>query len=92
MGNADTDMILVGSKADLDEDRKVPRKQAEALSEKYGLNFVETSAKDDSNISRVFELLTTQVLERIKVDERAKENHGTVLGGKKEEKKKDECC
>ena len=66
-------MILVGSKADLDEDRKVPRKQAEAISEKYGLQFVETSAKDDLNISRVFELLTTQVLERIKVDERAKE-------------------
>lgn len=31
VGNADTDMILVGSKADLESDRKVSRKQAEAL-------------------------------------------------------------
>jgi Ras-related protein Rab-1A len=28
VGNADTDMILVGSKADLESDRKVARKQA----------------------------------------------------------------
>lgn len=38
-------MILVGSKCDLEEDRKVPRKQGENLSQKYGIHFIETSAK-----------------------------------------------
>lgn len=33
-------MILVGAKADLESDRKVSRKQAEALAEKYSLQFV----------------------------------------------------
>ena len=54
VGNPDTDMILVASKADLEMDRKVPRKQGETLAEKYGIPFIETSAKADTNIGRVF--------------------------------------
>jgi GTPase SAR1 family protein len=62
VGNADTDMILVGSKADLENDRKVSRKQAEGLAEKYNLQYVEASAKEDANIGQVFERLTLQVI------------------------------
>lgn len=80
-------MILVGSKADLESDRKVSRKQAEALAEKYHIKYIEASAKEDTNISRVFELLTLQVIDRLKLDEKSMENNTTVLG-KKEEKKK----
>jgi GTPase SAR1 family protein len=47
-------MVLVGTKADLESDRKVSRKQGENLADKYNIKFVETSAKGDSNISRVF--------------------------------------
>lgn len=65
-------MILVGSKSDLEVDRKVSRKQAETLAEKYNISYVETSAKEDSNIGSVFEILTMQVADRIKVDERSK--------------------
>lgn len=53
-GNAETEMILVGSKADLEGERKVAKKQGEALAEKYNLKFVETSAKDDANVAKVF--------------------------------------
>ena len=72
VGNAETDMILVGSKADMESERKVSRKQGEQLADKYGISFVETSAKDDSNIDTVFELLTGRVIEKLKFDEKAK--------------------
>ena len=58
-------MILVASKSDLEQDRKVTRKQGEGLAEKYGIQFLETSAKDDSNIGKAFELLTREVLGRL---------------------------
>ena len=37
VGNSDTNMILVGSKSDLEQDRKVPKKQGSNLAEQYGL-------------------------------------------------------
>jgi small GTP-binding protein len=40
VGNADTDMILVGAKSDLESDRKVSRKQAETLTDKYSIQYV----------------------------------------------------
>jgi GTPase SAR1 family protein len=83
VGNADTDMILVGAKSDLEGDRKVSRKQAETLADKYNLRFVEVSAKEDANIGSVFELLTQQVIERLKIDEKSMENNTTSLSGKK---------
>jgi len=84
VGNADTDMILVGAKSDLESDRKVSRKQAETLADKYSIQYVEVSAKEDTNISRVFEMLTQQVIERLKLDEKSMENNTTTLTGKKE--------
>ena len=47
-------MILVGSKADLHKERKVSIKQGETLAEKYNMKFVETSAKEDSNVATIF--------------------------------------
>ena len=52
-------MILVGSKSDLEDDRKVATKQGEKLAEQYGIEFVETSAKDGENIAKVFTTLTS---------------------------------
>lgn len=37
VGNSDTNMILVGSKCDLEQERKVPKKQGSNLAEQYGL-------------------------------------------------------
>ena len=79
-GNADTDMILVGAKADMEHERKVSRKQAEALAQRYEIGFVEISAKEDSNVKKVFEMLTNRVLQK-QSTERASESapSGTPL-------------
>lgn len=37
VGNSDTNMILVGSKSDLEQERKIPTKQGAHLAHQYGL-------------------------------------------------------
>ena len=63
-GNADIVMILVGSKSDLKDERKVSYKQGEELADRYSIDFIETSSKEDSNIEQVFKLLTETVISR----------------------------
>ena len=44
--------LLVGNKSDLQEsDRQVSKAEGEALANKFGIEFLETSAKDNVNIS-----------------------------------------
>ena len=57
-------MILVAAKADLEMDRKVTKKQGEQLADRYNLDFVETSAKDGSNIEQIFQSLTQEVIKK----------------------------
>ena len=57
-------MILVAAKADLEMDRKVTKKQGEQLADRYNLNFIETSAKDGSNIGEIFQSLTQEVIKK----------------------------
>jgi GTPase SAR1 family protein len=47
-------MILVGTKSDMENDRKVTRKQGETLAERYNIKFIETSAKNCENVGKVF--------------------------------------
>lgn len=63
-GNESTVMMLVGSKSDLEDDRKVSKKQGEDLADKFELEWLETSAKDDCNIEKVFERLSELVIEK----------------------------
>jgi len=47
-------LILVGNKIDLKEQRKVNKEDAKSLSEEYGMDFFETSAKSGENIDELF--------------------------------------
>lgn len=89
-------MVLIAAKADLESQRKVSHKQGLALADKYGIQFLETSAKDNCNIDKIFELLTRAVVARLgTTEEKEKENKATALLNNKEKQKKekkDECC
>lgn len=54
----DMRMILVGNKADLDDRRKVTRRQAEEFAANLGVLYYETSAVTGQNIHKVFEEIT----------------------------------
>ena len=46
--------ILVGNKCDLNERRQVPKEKGKQLADSYGIPFLETSAKSNENIEKLF--------------------------------------
>jgi len=57
--------ILIGNKIDLENKRKVPRKDGEALASEMKLDFEETSAKTGQNIDEIFKTIAYKILKRV---------------------------
>jgi Ras-related protein Rab-5C len=58
-------LCLVGNKIDVSpEDRKVDSKAAKEFAEKFGMLFVETSAKTGENINKVFETVSQEIIKK----------------------------
>ncbi len=53
--------ILVGAKADLNDQRQVTSEEGLTLAKKLQISFIETSAKDDVNVSDAFTHLATLI-------------------------------
>ncbi|WVQ78402.1 hypothetical protein IAT38_000488 [Cryptococcus sp. DSM 104549] len=49
--------VIVGQKTDLRDERSVTKEEGEALAKKLGAGFVESSAKDNSNVVVAFDVL-----------------------------------
>lgn len=54
--------ILIGNKCDLEEKRTVSTQQGKELAETYGMKFIETSAKNNTNVNEAFELLGREIM------------------------------
>ena len=50
--NKDFPILLLGNKCDLEEERQVSKEEGEKLAKELGLNFYETSTKDNINIEK----------------------------------------
>ena len=46
--------ILVGNKSDLNDKRQVSKERGKQLADSYGIPFLETSAKSNQNIEKLF--------------------------------------
>jgi Ras-related protein Rab-22 len=53
-GPKDIALAIAGNKADLEENREVDRKVASAYAEEINALYLETSAKDDTNVQDIF--------------------------------------
>ena len=53
--------LLVGNKCDLEEQRRVPAAEGHALAERYGIRFLETSAKMRLNVEESFRALAEEI-------------------------------
>ncbi len=53
--------VLIGNKTDLEKDRQVPTLEAREYATQQNLIFLETSAKDDVNVSKIFEIVANKV-------------------------------
>ena len=54
-------MLLVGNKQDLEKERQVLYKDAKALADSWGIEYIETSAKTNFNCKEAFELLAKKI-------------------------------
>ncbi|KIM46227.1 hypothetical protein M413DRAFT_16951 [Hebeloma cylindrosporum] len=63
-GKQDIPCVIVGSKMDLQSSRQVQSMEGENLAKQNHAAWVETSAKDDANISEVFELCLAEIEKR----------------------------
>ncbi|KAH0787461.1 Ras family protein [Histomonas meleagridis] len=62
-------IILIGNKADLEDDRVISEKEASSYAERYNLSYIETSAKNGKNIRETFVRLGTEIVHKIKSGE-----------------------
>ena len=62
--SSDTCKILIGNKSDLAQKRKVSFEQANEVARKYGMKYVETSAKTGENVLDGFLSLCTEILHK----------------------------
>ena len=86
--------ILSGNKCDLEHQRKVSKDEGKELASKYGINYIETSAKETTNIEELFfstteSFLNKQVSGNIK---KTPSNQGIDINKKDDEVKKNSCC
>ncbi|CAF1120073.1 unnamed protein product [Didymodactylos carnosus] len=58
-------VILVGNKSDMQTDRIIQSEQGEKLASSLGLEFFETSAKENINVKAVFERLVDIILDKM---------------------------
>jgi len=71
-GKEEVPLILVGSKCDLEQDRDVQRSEGQALAEKFGCPFFETSAKTRVNVDEVFTELV-RIVQKSKMQQHPQE-------------------
>eukprot|EP00252_Welwitschia_mirabilis_P002284 TRINITY_DN1219_c0_g1_i1.p1 TRINITY_DN1219_c0_g1~~TRINITY_DN1219_c0_g1_i1.p1 ORF type:complete len:204 (+),score=44.75 TRINITY_DN1219_c0_g1_i1:57-668(+) len=59
------DKILVGNKCDLEEKRAVDQQIAKEFAESEGIPFLETSAKDSTNVEQAFLTMAREIKKRV---------------------------
>ncbi|KAF6019389.1 hypothetical protein EB796_022279 [Bugula neritina] len=82
----DIPFILIGNKCDLTEKRQVSQEQAQSLAAEWNVPYVETSAKNNENVDKVYFDLLREIRNR-KTSNGRKETT-TVKSSKKSSKKK----
>ncbi|KAL7685516.1 putative small GTP-binding protein [Plasmopara halstedii] len=82
-------IAIAGNKSDLEEKREVPASQARAYAEEIGALFIETSAKEDTNVSDLF-IQISQALPTASAETNALPEIVDPYGGNK--KKSSSCC
>ena len=55
--------FLIGNKCDLENDREIQTKEGQDFANRNGMQFMETSAKEDKNINEAFEALAKLMME-----------------------------
>ncbi|KAL7989020.1 hypothetical protein Chor_007939 [Crotalus horridus] len=79
-------VILVGNKCDMEEERVISADRGKHLAEQLGFEFFETSAKDNINIKQTFERLVDIICDKMS---ESLETDPTIAAGKQNTRLKD---
>lgn len=88
-GATDVEIMLVGNKIDMTNNRQVQKEEGMELSKKYNTSFMETSAKTGENVEDTFFKLIQTVYN--KIDSSVKKQ-GVTTDNVKIKKKSNKCC
>ena len=77
--------FLVGNKNDKEADRKVTKKEAKNLAKEKKLYYLETSAKKDNNVQKLFYYYLYKMIEYYKANEYSEDEQIKLSRGKSEE-------
>uniref|UniRef100_A0ABI7Y113 small monomeric GTPase n=17 Tax=Boreoeutheria TaxID=1437010 RepID=A0ABI7Y113_FELCA len=75
------DIVLIGNKADLPDQREVNERQARDLADKYGIPYFETSAATGQNVEKAVETLLDLIMKRMEQCVEKTQVPDTVNGG-----------
>ncbi|KAM7255506.1 hypothetical protein ACFE04_008404 [Oxalis oulophora] len=84
--------LLVGNKTDMVGKKQVPYETAKAFADEIGINFLETSAKDSSNVEEAFMTMATHIKKRVGNNPGVTANKATVTIRGQPIKEKSRCC
>lgn len=84
--------LLVGNKSDLTSKRAVSFDQAKEFADSLGIEFIETSAKNSTNVEKAFMMMASQIKMRYKPVTAAGNNNGVNLQGQSVAQKSGGCC
>lgn len=84
--------LLVGNKSDLASKRAVSFEQAKEFADSLGIEFVETSAKNSTNVEKAFLMMASQIKSRYKTAPGAGGSGSVPLQGQSVNQKSGGCC
>jgi len=92
--NENVNKLLVGNKSDLVQKRQVDYKTAKAFADEMGIPFIETSAKNATNVEQAFMTMAAEIKERIASQPTANAPRGTTVrpGEGRAVKPQSGCC
>lgn len=97
-GDKNIQILIVGNKLDLVGKRKVTQSQAMNFCEDNGYKYIEASAKDGTNVLRIFEEVTSDLANRHQkqkekeINEKYKMKTLEIMDNNVDEKNKKGCC
>ena len=87
--------ILIGNKCDLEEEREISKDEGEAFAMRNGMQYIETSAKINTNVNEAFEALAKIMVEYNNKKNSATKENKTIKMDKGTDlsiQKKKKCC
>lgn len=84
--------IIVGNKSDVpDSERQVAKAEGEALAKRYGVEFLESSAKENYNIAEIFSILGEKINHNFTDSENKPTGNGMRINDTKDGNKNKKC-